>query len=106
MLDQFISNLNLTETTTARQSKNGTRQFFDPQTNCSYSTHKSGYVRRIVHHRNGCDRYQLNPKAILQKQWPYSPINSHCSRRMIFNEVDRMELLIQGVINRRRRQLK
>ena len=57
-----LSNLGLVETTTDRQFANGTRQLHDPKTNCSYTLHSSGYIRRILHYNYGSDRYQLNPK--------------------------------------------
>ena len=39
---------NLTEITTQRQSKNGTRMFYCERTGCRYGSYASGYVRREV----------------------------------------------------------
>ena len=60
---------NLVETTSARQAKNGTRQFHDEITGHSYATYKSGYVRRIISFHCWMtndmrqDMYQLNKKC-------------------------------------------
>jgi len=49
---------NLTETTSLRQSKNGTRSFICHRTGAIYTSHKNGYIRR---QRLDNMQYQLNP---------------------------------------------
>ena len=58
--------LRLEETTSARQTKNGTIEFYDEVTKCFYALYESGYIRRSVRsgwYGNGTWKaYQLNPQ--------------------------------------------
>lgn len=59
---EFAINYGLLVNTNARQVKNGTVSFYDPITQCGYTMHPNGYVRRHTSgmFSKGC--YQLNRK--------------------------------------------
>ena len=86
-------NSNLTEISTQRQLKNGTRMFKCIQTGDLYASYSSGYVRRKAVNSNRF--YQLNKKVF------YSAEKKSVVRVMIKSEADRLDL-----INRRTSNIK
>ena len=88
---------NLTEITTPRQSKNGTRMFRCTQTGDLYGSYASGYVRRKSASAESQRFYQLNPVNVTKQTRKLSNgfeyINSQYKRIMIPNEADRLALI-------------
>lgn len=93
--ERMIVNIqNVIETTSELQKKNETREFLDTITGRSYTSYKSGYVRRIIYYKHGKDMYQLNLR------------NKDTGKRiLVSSESDRLEM-IQNHINNTRKKLK
>ena len=86
-----MNNKDLIETTTARQAKNGTREWKCSRTGASYGSYSSGAVRRTpLDFEFGCQvQYRLNPtrKVKLDNGWTQTQFIS------IQSEADRIALI-------------
>lgn len=120
-----ILSLGLTENTSKIQAKNGTRSFFDPQTNSSYQIHTNGYIRRTVFYsytqyskitgltqvNKWARNYQINPKKIRTRIWVHK-INgkrheitrTHHCRVRIKNIDEQIKIVVQRILSYRQYQ--
>ena len=97
LVEAMVREYEITETTTKRQFKNGTRQFVTAHG--SFATYKSGYVRRC----DNSDRiYQLNPQYQAESRWVWTNngeikiTKSRGTRRaLIHNGFDRIVYLLE-----------
>lgn len=89
-IESKIKQLGLEETTTPRQAKNGTREFFDPETNTHYASYATGYVRRL--HRYSCTYVNMYP---VNKRRKEDSAETACI--LLRKKADRMDLLIKAV---------
>lgn len=103
----IIELLGLKETTTNRQMKQGTRQFYDPITDVSYATYATGYVRRIYKAKLFPWIHVWSDDQLVQRMYPLNKRKksqsidetTYCLIRG--NQRQRMELLFKGVTNHR-----
>lgn len=86
---------------TSRQTNSGTLMFRDPVTNCRYSLHESGYVRRYIKstpyysgavYENG---YQLNRTELTKTKY------STRTYRLLASPYEQLGILVKSVINYR-----
>lgn len=85
--------LQLVETTTPTQKKNGTTRWYDPITDMYYASYASGYVRRIPAPSKPGAMYPLNPRIQDQPGITYV---------LLDYPEDREELLLRSVANYRK----
>jgi hypothetical protein len=92
----MFENLNLIETTTLLQSKNGTREFRDTITGRSYASYKSGYVRRIIYTHN-----KIRNKTYIDMYFLNKRYNNSNKAMLVSNEHERLELIYRHIKNTR-----
>ena len=98
-------NSNLTEISTPRQLKNGTRMFKWIQTGDLYASYSSGYVRRKAANSNRF--YQLNKKNVTKVFNKQLNMEFNVTKRiMIKSEQDRLNLINQRTLNIKPQQQK
>ena len=98
-------NSNLTEITTSRQRKNGTRMFQCISSGDLYGSYSSGYVRRKA--SNGNRFYQLNKKNVSKVFNKQLNMEFNITKRiMIESEKDRLNLINQRTLNIKPQQQK
>lgn len=90
---------NLIETTTLRQSNNGTRQFLDTITGRSYASYKSGYVRRIIITHN-----KIRNKTYIDMYFLNKRYNNSNQAILVSNESERLELIMKHANNTRNKK--
>jgi hypothetical protein len=101
-----ISMLGLLDVTTKKQSKNGTRMYYDPVARVNYATYEKGYVRRLMHNKRDFHMYPVNPRIDSKREW-VSKISGEVisytikGYQLILDPIERLRLLARAVRNYR-----